>query len=168
MLRVDHAGERSAVKIYAGQLAVFGVTPQLAHTKTLIEHMAAQESRHLETFERLLRNHRVRPTLLTPLWDVAGFTLGAVTALLGEKAAMACTVAVEDVIDEHYAKQHAKLKDRAEDRELAAIVEDFRREELEHRATALAQGAQSLPGYRFLSGLIKTGCRMAIRLSERF
>lgn len=161
MLRVDHAGECGAIRIYQGQLAVLG------HTRAgpTLRHMAAQEARHKETFDRLMHERGVRPTALMPVWDVAGYALGAATALLGEKAAMACTVAVEEVIDEHYRRQAERLGDR--DPALKAVVEDFRKEELEHRDTALAHGAEAAPGYRVLSAAIKGACRLAIKLSEK-
>jgi ubiquinone biosynthesis monooxygenase Coq7 len=172
MLRVDHAGERGAVKIYAGQLAVLGASALTSKARAAVEHMAAQEEHHLETFERLLHDNRVRPTALMPLWDIAGYTLGAVTALIGEKAAMACTVAVEDVIDAHYTRQYEQLRaapeKAAEIQPLMRTVEEFRREELEHRDLALAHDADSAPGYALLTGIIRVGCRLAIRLSERF
>ena len=165
MIRVDHAGEHGAVRIYAGQLAVLG------HTKSgdTIRHMAAQEAEHLETFDRLVAEHGVRPTALSPIWHVAGYALGAATALMGEKAAMACTAAVEEVIDEHYAKQAATLAQNGQgDAPLKATIEKFRADEIAHRDTAIAHGAEETPGYRLLSDVIKTGCRIAIRLSERF
>jgi len=165
MIRVDHAGEYGAVRIYQGQLAVLGASPATARTAELVRHMAAQEDHHLETFDRLLAERDVRPTALAPVWHAAGFALGAATALLGEKAAMACTEAVEEVIDEHYAAQQDKLKGR--DGELEDIVARFRAEEIEHRDTARTEGAKEAPGYPILTGLVKAGCRLAIRLSER-
>ena len=158
MIRVDHAGEYGAVRIYEGQLAVLG--NHLAGDT--IRKMAAEEQRHLETFDRLINQRRVRPTALEPVWRVAGFALGAATALLGEKAAMACTAAVEEVIDEHYARQIEKLNN---DPELKAIVADFRADEIAHRDEALARGARQAPGYSLLSEAIKAGCRLAIQLS---
>jgi ubiquinone biosynthesis monooxygenase Coq7 len=163
MIRVDHAGEYGAVRIYEGQLAVLGARGTAA--TDAIKHMAEQEQRHLKTFDALVNARRVRPTALEPVWRVAGFALGAATALLGEKAAMACTAAVEEVIDEHYASQVAQLGTR--DPELTATVEDFRAEEIAHRDAALAHGAKEAPGYRLLSETIKAGCRVAIRLSEK-
>ena len=161
ILRVDHAGEYGATRIYAGQLAVLGAS----RVGPAIRHMAAQEDRHLATFERLLPERQVRPTALAPLWHVAGFALGAATALLGERAAMACTVAVEEVIDEHYAAQAAALGDR--EPALKAVIEEFRREELEHRDEGLAHGATEAPAYELLSATIKAGSRLAIWLSTR-
>jgi len=165
MIRVDHAGEYGAVRIYEGQLAVLRRRKDAAASVETIEHMAAQEQRHLKAFDRLVNERRVRPTALEPVWRVAGFALGAATAALGEKAAFACTAAVEEVIDEHYASQIAALKDQDED--LKATVEDFRADEAAHRDTAIAKGAEQAPGYKLLSEAIKTGCRIAIKLSER-
>ena len=163
MIRVDHAGEYGAVRIYEGQLAVLGARRSPA--ADAIRHMAEQEQRHLKTFDDLVNARRVRPTALEPVWRIAGFALGAATAMLGEKAAMACTAAVEEVIDGHYAGQIAKLgKDEAA---LKATVEDFRADEAAHRDAALAMGAEEAPGYRLLSEAIKAGCRLAIRLSEK-
>lgn len=161
MIRVDHAGEYGAARIYAGQLAVLGRGPK----GDLLRHMRAQELHHLETFSDLVVRRRVRPTALLPLWNVAGFALGAVTAALGERAAMACTVAVEEAIDAHYAAQAASLPE--EEAELRGTIETFRAEELEHRDIGLQNEAERAPGYRLLSAAIKAGCRVAIRVSER-
>lgn len=165
MIRVDHAGEYGAVRIYQGQLAVLGASPATARAAELVRHMAAQEDHHLETFDRLIAERDVRPTVLAPVWHAAGFALGAATALMGEKAAMACTEAVEEVIDEHYAAQQERLKGR--DTELEDVVARFRAEEIEHRDTARAEGAKEAPAYPVLTSVIKAGCRLAIRLSER-
>lgn len=165
MIRVDHAGEYGAVRIYQGQLAVLGASPATARSAELIRQMAAQEDAHLETFDRLILERGVRPTALAPVWHAAGFALGAVTALMGEKAAMACTEAVEEVIDDHYAKQAETLKGR--DPELEGVIAKFREEEIQHRDTARAEGAKEAPAYPVLTGLVKAGCRLAIRLSEK-
>ena len=161
IIRVDHAGEFGAVQIYKGQLAVLGKS---ASAET-IRHMADQERRHLEKFESLVVERGVRPTALQPLWTVAGFALGAVTALMGEKAAMACTAAVEEVIDQHYTKQAQELG--PDEAPLKAVIEEFRAEEVQHHDTAIARGAEQAPAYPLLSGLIKAGSRAAIWLSER-
>ena len=161
IIRVDHAGEYGAVRIYAGQLAVLGHTDKAA----LLEHMAEQEKRHFETFSRLIVERGVRPTAMLPLWHVAGYVLGATTALLGPRAAMACTVAVEEAIDEHYRDQAEALGE--DERELRETIERFRAEELEHRDIGLAHEAELAPAYRLLSAIIKAGCRLAIRISER-
>ncbi|MGI4875960.1 MAG: demethoxyubiquinone hydroxylase family protein [Janthinobacterium lividum] len=159
MIRVDHAGEYGAARIYAGQLAVMGNrTPVAAE----IGRMKAQEQRHLDTFSRLIVARGVRPTLMHPLWHVAGYALGAATALLGPAAAMACTVAVETEIDRHYQAQLDILGDR--DPELSGHIGDFQAEEVEHRDTAGALGGG---GYPILSGLIRAGCRVAIAVTRR-
>ncbi|MDE1985479.1 MAG: demethoxyubiquinone hydroxylase family protein [Alphaproteobacteria bacterium] len=165
MIRVDHAGEYGAVRIYEGQLAVFGASKASSKTAMAIKHMAKQEEEHLKAFDALINERRVRPTALEPVWRVAGFTLGAATALMGEKAAMACTAAVEEVIDEHYAGQIERLGDA--DPALKKTVAAFRADEIAHRETALAHGAEEAPAYRLLSGAIKAGCRLAIALSTR-
>ncbi len=160
MIRVDHAGEYGAERIYAGQLAVLG----RGDKADLLRHMMAQETHHKEVFTALIGRRRVRPTALLPLWHVAGFALGAVTAAIGERAAMACTVAVEEAIDEHYAQQAASLDE--EEQELRGTIEQFRLEELEHREIGLANEAELAPAYRVMSRLIKAGCRAAIAASE--
>lgn len=161
MIRVDHAGEYGAARIYAGQLAVLGRTEK----RPLLEHMAAQEAVHLETFGRMIGERGIRPTAMLPLWHVAGYLLGAGTALLGSRAAMACTVAVEEAIDEHYRDQAAALGE--DEHELRETIERFRAEELEHRDIGLEHEAELAPAYRLLSAVIKAGCRIAIRISER-
>ena len=161
MIRVDAAGEYGAVRIYDGQLAVIG----RGRARDEIRRMAEQEHRHLVTFDALSRERGVRPTLLQPLWHLAGYALGAATALLGERAAMACTVAVEETIDEHYASQAAALGD--DEAELRTTVEKIRADELAHRDEALASGAEQAPAYPALTAAIKAGSRLAIWLSTR-
>ena len=160
-LRVDHAGEYGAARIYAGQLAVLG----RSEAAPVLREMQAQEQLHLERFADLIVRRRVRPTAMLPLWHLAGFALGAATAALGQRAAMACTVAVEEAIDAHYADQIAALDD-SED-ELRNTLGRFRQDELHHRDIALQHGAEQALGYRLLSPAIKAGCRLAIRISER-
>jgi ubiquinone biosynthesis monooxygenase Coq7 len=160
-IRVDHAGEYGAKRIYQGQLAVLGRTKY----GPMIEHMKAQEQVHLDTFSRLIGQRRVRPTALLPIWHVAGFALGAATALLGHRGAMACTVAVEEAIDEHYRAQEDALGE--DEAELKAHIAQFRAEELEHRDIGLENEAEQAPAYRLLSAAIKAGCKVAIRISER-
>lgn len=160
-IRVDHAGEYGAKRIYEGQLAVLGRT----RFGPILEHMKAQEQVHLDTFSRLIAERRVRPTALLPIWHVAGFALGAATALMGHRAAMACTVAVEEAIDEHYRDQAATLGD--DEQPLREDIERFRAEELEHRDIGLANEAELTPAYRLLSAAIKAGCKVAIKVSER-
>ena len=160
-IRVDHAGEYGAVRIYSGQLAVLAHTASAPEIKT----MAAQEAEHLARFDSLVRERGVRPTALAPLWDVAGFALGAATALISEKAAMACTAAVEEVIDAHYAAQIETLGD--DEAALRDDLKKFRADEIAHRDAALAAGAEEAPGYPVLSAAIKAGSHLAIWLSER-
>jgi ubiquinone biosynthesis monooxygenase Coq7 len=162
MIRVDQAGEYGATRIYAGQLAVMGDRHPMARE---IAHMAEQEERHRRFFDAMVARRGVRPTALQPLWKVAGFALGAATAAMGPRAAMACTAAVETEIDRHYRHQLDELGDR--DPELSEAVADFRAEELEHKEVALAAGAESAPGYPLLSLAIRAGCRAAIALSKR-
>ena len=162
MLRVDQAGEYGATRIYAGQLAVMGDrAPHAAE----IAAMATQEAEHRARFDALIAERGVRPTALQPLWNAAGFALGAATALIGPEAAMACTAAIETEIERHYSAQLDELGD--DDPELAATIAEFRDDEREHHATALAAGAERAPAFPLLSGAIRLGCRVAIRLSER-
>lgn len=165
ILRVDHAGELAAVQIYRGQRAVMAASASKARLAAHFAELEAEEGEHLARFDRLLTDHRVRPTALTPLWRLAGFALGAGTALMGEKAAHACTEAVESVIEGHYADQIAELQTR--DPELAAELTKFRDEELAHRDQAVEEGAREAPGYRLLSAVIGAGCRAAIKISEK-
>jgi ubiquinone biosynthesis monooxygenase Coq7 len=162
MLRVDQAGEYGATRIYAGQLAVMG---ERGPTGRAIARMAAQEQLHRVHFDKMMAQRGVRPTLLQPVWDVAGFALGAATALMGPKAAMACTVAVETEIDRHYGEQLEALG--SDDPELSGAIAEFRAEEVEHRDAAIAAGAEDARGYLLLSAAIRLGCRVAIGLSKR-
>jgi 3-demethoxyubiquinol 3-hydroxylase len=161
MIRVDHAGEYGAMRIYSGQLAVLGRGAK----GDVIRGMQAQEQQHLRTFNDMIADRRVRPTALLPFWHLAGFALGAVTAALGEKAAMACTVAVEEAIDAHYASQLEQMA--SDESALHQTVTKFRADELEHRQIGLDHGAEQAIGYRLLTRVIKAGCRVAIAVSER-
>lgn len=166
MVRVDQAGEYGATRIYAGQLAVMGDRTPEARA---IAGMAEQEQRHRAFFDKMIAERGVRPTALQPFWDVAGFSLGAVTALIGPKAAMACTVAVETEIDRHYQEQLDALEgDADDDPELREAITAFRDEELDHKEQALAYGAEQAVAYPVMSGLIRLGCRAAIGLAKRF
>ena len=162
MLRVNQAGEYGATRIYAGQLAVLR---QNCPEAKLVSRMAAQEERHLKRFNHLMAERRVRPTALQPLWNVAGFALGAATALISEEAALACTDAVETEIDKHYGKQLEQLGES--DPALSADIAEFRAEELEHRDSAREAGALHAPAYPLLTAAIRAGCRVAIGLSKR-
>ncbi|MDP3551984.1 MAG: demethoxyubiquinone hydroxylase family protein [Novosphingobium sp.] len=162
MLRVDQAGEFGATQIYAGQLAVMG---NRAPHSAEIAAMAEQEADHRKRFDALLVKRGVRPTVLQPIWSVAGFALGAATALIGPKAAMACTAAIETEIDLHYTEQLEELGDS--DPELAEMIREFRDDEREHRDAALAAGAEQAPAYPLLFNAIRMGCRAAIAVSKR-
>lgn len=161
MIRVDHAGEYAAARIYAGQLAVLG----RSGSAPVLREMQAQEQEHLDAFAELVVRRRVRPTAMLPLWHVVGFALGAATAALGQRAAMACTVAVEETIDAHYAGQIAELDES--EATLRADIARMRDDELHHRDVAVQHGARQAPAYRLLSATIKAGCRAAIAISER-
>lgn len=164
MIRVDQAGEYGAQRIYAGQLAVMG--DRAPHSGE-IAAMVEAERRHREAFDALMATRGVRPTALQPLWSVAGYALGAATALIGPEAAMACTAAVEEEIDRHYTAQLDALEKSGEDPALAALIGEFRDDERAHRDAALAAGAERAPAFPLLSGAIRLGCRVAIRLAER-
>ncbi|WP_417591178.1 demethoxyubiquinone hydroxylase family protein [Parasphingorhabdus sp.] len=163
MIRVNQAGEYGAAQIYKGQLAVMGDD---APDSSAIHHMAEQEQRHLDAFDQMIAERGVRPTALQPFWKVAGYALGATTAALGPRAAMACTAAVETEIDHHYQEQLDALGSE-DDPELTRMIAEFREEELEHKETAIAAGAEDAPGYPILSAAIRLGCRVAIGLSKR-
>ena len=162
IIRVDHAGEYGATRIYDGQIAVFGKNSKIGKT---IQHMADQEQEHIEKFNELLIEKRVRPTALLPLWNIAGFALGAGTALIGEKAAMACTVAVEKVIGEHYREQQDLLED--DEKELKKTIAKFEKDELEHHDIGLEHDAENAPGYKVMTKVIEIGCKAAIAISKK-
>ena len=165
ILRVDHAGELAAVYIYRGQRAVLNAAPGKDRIAYQLQEMEAHEAEHLAAFNQMLTRRRVRPTLMAPLWRAAAFALGAGTALMGEKAAHACTEAVEDVIEKHYAGQIAELAER--EPALAAELSRFRDDELAHRDQAVSEGAREAPLYPLLSAVIAAGCRTAIKISEK-
>ena len=162
IIRVDHAGEYGATRIYDGQIAVFGKDSKIGKT---IQHMADQEQEHIEKFNELLIEKRVRPTALLPVWNIAGFALGAGTALMGEKAAMACTVAVEKVIGEHYREQQNLLED--DEIELKKTIAKFEKDELEHHDIGLEHDAENAPGYKVMTKVIEIGCKAAIAISKK-
>jgi ubiquinone biosynthesis monooxygenase Coq7 len=162
MLRVDQAGEYGATRIYAGQLAVMG---DRSPAGRIIAGMAVQEEDHRRRFDAMILERGVRPTALQPVWNAAGFALGAVTAALGPEAAMACTAAIETEIDRHYGKQLEELGDS--DPELSDAIREFREDEVAHRDHALAAGAERAPAYPLMFHAIRLGCRAAIALSKR-
>jgi ubiquinone biosynthesis monooxygenase Coq7 len=161
IIRVNHAGEFGAKRIYQGQLSVLKGNKE-------IEHMLEQELHHLDYFENEIKNRKVRPTILSPIWNIAGFALGALTARLGEKAAMACTVAVEEVIGEHYQEQLDELKNTPQEKELRKKIAKFRDEELEHRDKGIEMDAKNAPAYPLLTGFIKIASKTAIMLSKKY
>ena len=162
IIRVDHAGEFGATRIYDGQIAVFGKNSKIGKT---IQHMADQEQEHIDKFNELILEYRVRPTALLPIWNIAGFALGASTALLGEKAAMACTVAVEKVIGEHYQEQLDLIQDDLKD--LKKTISKFRDDELEHHDIGIEHDAENAPGYKIMTKVIEIGCKTAIAVSKK-
>ena len=162
IIRVDHAGEYGATKIYDGQIAIFGKDSKIGKT---IQHMADQEKEHIDKFNDLIIEHKVRPTALLPVWNIAGFALGASTALIGEKAAMACTVAVEKVIGEHYQEQLELLED--DHKELKKTISKFRDDELEHHDIGIEHDAENAPGFRIMTKFIELGCKTAIAISKK-
>lgn len=166
MIRVDHAGEYGAVRIYAGQRAVFDHHFSKARISKQLKHMEADEQHHLDAFDDHIRAGRARPTLLAPFWNIAGFALGAGTALMGERAAHACTEAVETVIEGHYGRQVEELRIAGET-ELADQFHQFQLEEVEHKDLAVDEGAKDAFGYPILSALIKSGCYTAIAVTQR-
>ena len=162
IIRVDHAGEYGATRIYDGQIAIFGKDSKIGKT---IQHMADQEKEHIDKFNELIIENRVRPTAFLPLWNIAGFALGAGTALMGEKVAMACTVAVEKVIGEHYRDQQEFLED--DQKELKKTIAKFEKDELEHHDIGLEHDAESAPGYKVMIKVIEIGCKAAIAISKK-
>ena len=163
IIRVDHAGEYGATRIYDGQIAIFGKNSKIGKT---IQHMADQEQEHIDKFNELILEYRVRPTALLPIWNLAGFALGASTALLGEKAAMACTIAVEEVIGKHYEKQADQLTEKKY-QGLKKKLLKFRDDELEHKDIAIEHDGQETPGYKLLKFVVQSGCKAAIKISEK-
>ncbi|MFT6106282.1 MAG: ubiquinone biosynthesis monooxygenase Coq7 [Rickettsiales bacterium] len=162
-IRVNHAGEYGAKQIYQGQLAVFKIKKD-QETVNLISHMKEQEDVHFDYFDKKIIAEKIRPTIMQPLWKIAGFALGATTALMGKKAAMACTVAVEEVIDEHYQEQLRNLEEKGD---LKEKIEQFRQEELEHRDIGLENHAEDLSIYKPLSFIIKKASKLAITISTK-
>ena len=162
IIRVDHAGEYGATRIYDGQIAVFGKNSKIGKT---IQHMADQEQEHIQKFENLIVKNRVRPTVLLPIWNLAGYALGVSTAMMGKKAAMACTVAVETVIGNHYGEQLSLLEE--DQKELKKTIKKFQADELEHHDIGIAHEAEKTPGYKILSKAIELGCKTAIKISKK-
>ena len=165
IIRVDHAGERGAIKIYEGQLLALKTIKQDNNLKNKIEEMKEQEKEHLEYFEKEIQKRKIKPTYLLPLWDVMGITLGFSTALLGKKAAMLCTASVEEVIEDHYENQLKKLGN--DEMDLKAKIEKFKGDEVDHKNIAYDAGATNEGVYSVMDKIIRTGSRIAITISEK-
>ena len=165
IIRVDHAGERGAIKIYEGQLLALKTIKQDNNLKDKIEEMKEQEKEHLEYFEKEIQKRKIKPTYLLPLWDVMGVALGFGTALLGKKAAMLCTASVEEVIEDHYQNQLKKLGN--DEMDLKTKIEKFKKEEMNHKNIAYESGATNKGLYSIMDKVIRTGSRIAITISEK-
>ena len=165
IIRVDHAGERGAIKIYEGQLLALKTIKQDNDLKDKIEEMKEQEKKHLEYFEKEIQKRKIKPTSLLPLWDLMGVTLGFGTALLGKKAAMLCTASVEEVIEDHYQNQLQKLGN--DEKDLKAKIEKFKEDEIEHKNMAYETGVTNKGFYSIMDKIIKTGSKIAITISEK-
>ena len=165
IIRVDHAGERGAIKIYEGQLLALNTIKQDKELRDIIEEMKEQEKEHLEYFEKEIQKRNMKPTYLLPLWDLMGVSLGFGTALLGKKAAMLCTASVEEVIEDHYQNQLEKIGN--DEKDLKRKIEKFRGDEINHKNTAYETGASKIGIYSIMDKLITTGSRIAIAISEK-
>ena len=165
IIRVDHAGERGAIKIYEGQLLALKTIKQDDDLRDQIEEMKKQEKEHLEYFEKEIQKRKIKPTYLLPLWDIMGVALGFGTALLGKKAAMLCTASVEEVIEDHYQNQLKKLGD--DEMDLKTKIEKFKEEEVDHKNIAYEAGATNKGLYSVMDKVIRTGSRIAITISEK-
>ena len=164
-IRVDHAGERGAIKIYEGQLLAWNTIKKDENLKEIIQEMKSHEIEHSDFFDKEIKKRNIKPTKLLPLWDLMGVTLGFGTAMLGEKAAMLCTASVEEVIDGHYKDQTYKLG--KDEEELKKKIMKFRQDELDHKDIAYDEGATKNGPYLLLDKIIKTGSRIAIKISEK-
>ena len=165
ILRVDHAGERGAIKIYEGQLLALSTIKQDKALKNIIEEMKKHEKEHLEYFEKEIQKRKIKPTYLLPVWDLVGVTLGFGTVLLGKKAAMLCTASVEEVIEDHYQNQLKKIGD--DEKDLKGKIEKFRVDEVDHKNRAYESGATNKGLYSIMDKVIQTGSRIAITISEK-
>ena len=165
IIRVDHAGERGAIKIYEGQLLALGTIKQDKNLRKIIEEMKEQEKEHLEYFEKEIQKRKMKPTYLLPLWDLMGISLGFGTALLGKKAAMLCTASVEEVIEDHYENQLRKIGE--DEKELKAKIEKFKGDEINHKNIAYESGASKIGLYSIMDKIIRTGSKIAITISEK-
>ena len=164
-IRVDHAGERGAIKIYEGQLLALNTVFKDEKLKKIIEEMKFNEKEHLDFFEKEIKKRNIKPTKFLPIWDLLGVGLGFGTTLLGKKAAMLCTASVEEVIDEHYQKQINQIED--DEKQLKKKIIKFKEDELHHKDIAYEEGATKEGIYSILDKIIKTGSRIAINISEK-
>ena len=165
IIRVDHAGERGAIKIYEGQLLALKTIKQDDDLKDKIEEMREKEKEHLEYFEKEIQKRKIKPTYLLPVWDLMSVALGFGSALLGKKAAMLCTASVEEVIDDHYQSQLKKIGDDQKD--LKEKIEKFKMNEVDHKNIAYESGATNKGLYSIMNKVIRTGSRIAITVSEK-
>jgi len=165
IIRVDHAGERGAIKIYEGQLLALNTIKRNEKLKTIIEEMKEHEKEHLEYFEKEIQKREMKPTYLLPLWDLIGVSLGFGTVLLGTKATMLCTASVEEVIEDHYQSQLKKIGN--DEKELKAKIEKFKADEVNHKNIAYDAGANKIGIYSIMDKVIRTGSKIAITISEK-
>ena len=164
-IRVDHAGERGAIKIYEGQLLALNTFVKNEELKKIIEEMKKHEKEHCDYFESEIKKRNIKPTKFLPLWDLLGVGLGFGSTLIGKKAAMLCTASVEEVIDEHYQNQINQLKN--DEKELKSKIIKFRDDELHHKDIAYEEGATKEGFYSIMDKIIKTGSKIAISISEK-
>ena len=165
IIRVDHAGERGAIKIYEGQLLALNTIREDKTLKRIIEEMKEQEKEHLEYFEKEIQKRNMKATYMLPLWDLMGISLGFGTALLGKKAAMLCTASVEEVIENHYENQLSKIGE--DEKDLKTKIEKFKGDEVNHKNTAYESGATKSGLYSIMDKIIRTGSKIAITISEK-
>ena len=165
IIRVDHAGERGAIKIYEGQLLALSTIIQDKNLKKIIEEMKEHEKEHLEYFEKEIQKRNMKPTYLLPVWDLMGISLGFGSALLGKKATLLCTASVEEVIEDHYENQLGKIGE--DEKDLKTKIEKFKGDEVNHKNTAYESGASRTGIYSIMDKIIRTGSKIAITISEK-
>ena len=165
IIRVDHAGERGAIKIYEGQLLALSTIKQDKNLKKIIEEMKEHEKEHLEYFEKEIQKRKMKPTYLLPVWDLMGVSLGFGSALLGKKATLLCTASVEEVIEDHYENQLGKIGE--DEKDLKTKIEKFKRDEINHKNAAYESGASRTGIYSIMDKIIRTGSKIAITISEK-
>ena len=166
IIRVDHAGEHGAIAIYKGQLTFLNLIGD-KKTSAIVSEMAQGEQKHANEFDRLVEERKTRPTALMPLWNIAGYTLGALSVLGGKDSVMACTEAVEDVIDKHYSSQIEELEDSGQGKEILKTIKEFHAEEVEHEKIAKNEISENTPALKAFKKVVEVGCKAAINLSEK-